>query len=332
MNWLTALPRRAPPCTVTRAVWISVLLTVASRSAHAENLLALAGITNSENGAPSSYGWQLELQEPLSTHLSGSLSWLNEGHVPQHHRDGAAAQLWLNAPKWRDRVVFSVGVGPYVYFDTEKDSSIRGYSDVHSAAAIVSASVAIDLSRSWYLSLNVNDIYAPGDLNTAAFLLGAGYHFNPASEQYSGAGPRQQIQVFAGQTIFNDLNSRQGRTVGLEYRRSLSPWVAWSASWFNNPVNIRARPNQVASQLWLVDCLAGGKLSLSAGLGVYSPLGSVPSGAANASASVSGLSGLRVEWNWSRHSSLILSWYRSFTNDDDDRDIITLGYGFRFGS
>jgi hypothetical protein len=304
---------------------------VASMSAHGENLLALAGITDSENGAPSSYGWQLELQEPVSTHLSGSLSWLNEGHVAQHHRDGAAAQLWLNAPRWCDRVVFSVGVGPYIYFDTEKDSSIRGYSDVHSAAGIVSASVAIDLSRSWFLSLNVNDIYAPGDLNTAAFLFGAGYHFNPSSEQSGGASARQLIQVFAGQTIFNDLNSRQGRTVGLEYRLSLTPWVAWSASWFNDPVNIRARPNQVASQLWLVDSLAGGELSLSAGIGVYSPLGSVPSGAANASASVSGLSALRVEWNWSRRSSLILSWFRSFTNDDDDRDIITLGYGFRFG-
>jgi len=219
IDWLTALPGGAPPRTVTRAAWISVLLMVASMSAHGENLLALAGITDSENGAPSSYGWQLELQEPVSTHLSGSLSWLNEGHVAQHHRDGAAAQLWLNAPRWCDRVVFSVGVGPYIYFDTEKDSSIRGYSDVHSAAGIVSASVAIDLSRSWFVSLNVNDIYAPGDLNTAAFLLGAGYHFNqfagsesaPASsEQSGGASARQQIQVFAGETIFNDLNSRQG--------------------------------------------------------------------------------------------------------------------------
>jgi hypothetical protein len=331
MNWLTALPRGAPPCTVTRAAWIGLLLAFAPLSAHSENLLALAGVTECEDGAPSSYGWQLELQEPLSAHLSGSLSWLNEGHVPQHHRDGAAAQLWLNAPRWRDRVVFSLGIGPYVYFDTEKESSIRGYSDVHSVAGIVSASVAIDLSRSWYLSLNVNDIYAPGDLNTAAVLLGVGYHFNQ-SGQFGSASARQQIQVFAGETIFNDLNSRQGRTVGLDYRLSLSPWVAWSATWFNNPVNIHARPNQVASQLWLVDSLANGRLSLSAGAGVYSPLGSVPSGAANASASVSGLSGLRVEWNWSRRSSLILSWYRSFTNDDDDRDIITLGYGFRFGT
>jgi hypothetical protein len=27
----------------------------------------------------------------------------------------------------------------------------------------------------------------------------------------------------------------------------------------------------------------------------------------------------------------MLTWNRTFTNDDDDRDIITLGYAFRFG-
>jgi hypothetical protein len=142
---------------------------------------------------------------------------------------------------------------------------------------------------------------------------------------------RQQIQLFSGETIFNDLNSRNGATVGLDYRLALAPWAACSLTWFNDPVGIRARRNQVASQLWWVDHLAGGRLSLSAGLGVFTPLGSVPSGATNASTGVSGLSGLRIEWSWSRRSSLILSWYRSFTNDDNDRDIITLGYGFRFG-
>jgi hypothetical protein len=28
----------------------------------------------------------------------------------------------------------------------------------------------------------------------------------------------------------------------------------------------------------------------------------------------------------------VLTWQRTFTNDDDDRDIITLGYAFRFGA
>jgi hypothetical protein len=62
----------------------------------------------------------------------------------------------------------------------------------------------------------------------------------------------------------------------------------------------------------------------------HTPLGAQPPGE-ESSAALSGLSGLRVEWCWGRNSSVMLTWYRSFTNDDDDRDIITMGYGFRFG-
>jgi hypothetical protein len=324
---------------VVRTALITVLLAVASTCVHGETLLALAGITNPDSSATNTYAWQFELQEPMSRYLGGSLSWLNEGHVPYHHRDGVATQLWLTAPRWLDRFVFSAGAGPYIYFDTKTASSDRGYSDIHSAAALVSASLWVDLRSSWFLSLRVNDVLAPGDFNSTMWLLGGGYHFGgfehgDAANRGAGtsvAYARQQVQVFAGTMIYNQLESHSDRTVGLEYRLALLPWAAWSASWFYNPVNASAQRDQVASQLWLVDTLMGGKLSLSAGLGVYTPLGSRPEGAANNPASLSGLSALRAEWNWSSRSSVILSWHRSFTNDDDDRDIITLGYGFRFG-
>ena len=85
----------------------------------AQSLAALAGLTESDNHQTDTYAWQIEFQQQLTPLLSGSVSWLNEGHIPDHHRDGATAQLWLNSPAWHQRIVLSVGAGPYVYFDTE---------------------------------------------------------------------------------------------------------------------------------------------------------------------------------------------------------------------
>jgi hypothetical protein len=303
--------------------------------AHGESVLALAGITDASGDPSNTYGWQLEFHEPLAAQWSASLAWLNEGHVPGHHRDGAVTQLWFDLPVWGKRLVYSVGVGPYLYFDTQQESSARGYSDVHAAAAIFSASASLDLTESWFVNLRINDIYAAGDFNSVGFLLGAGYRLGRGERDAGAMGDsmaplgRQQLQLFGGEMIYNQLSSRQDRTLGLDYRLSLTPWSAWSATWFHDPAGA-APLDQIASQVWLVDTVHGGRFSLAAGLGVCTPLEAHAPGESGAAA-VSGLSALRVEWSWGRKGSLILTWYRTFTNDDDDRDIITLGYGLRFG-
>jgi hypothetical protein len=328
MSWPAAMPR---------AAWLCIVCVLLSAPARSQTLQALAGTIDATNNPSNTYGWQLEFQESLSRRFDASLSWLNEGHSPGHHRDGAAIQLWLGPPAWRNRMEFNFGAGPYFYFDTQQESSARGYSDVHSVGAIVSASLSLDITNSWFMTLRVNEIYAPGDPNTLGFVVGGGYHFGRGERSLSNSGSndfrvfaRQQIQLFVGEMIYNELNSHQDRSVGLEYRLALVPWAAWSATWFHTVGSTSGQREQVASQLWLVNSVLGGRLALSAGLGLYTPLGTQPPGE-ESSAAVSGLSGLRVEWSWSPHSSVMLTWYRSFTNDDDDRDIITLGYGFRFG-
>ncbi len=337
MSWFSAMPRAAWLCIAQRTYITAIICGLLSVPARSETLLALAGVIDPTNDPSNTYGWQLEFQEPLSRQFDASLAWLNEGHTLGHHRDGLATQLWLGVPAWRDRMKFNFGVGPYLYFDTEQETSARGYSDVHSVGALVSASLSLNITPNWFVNLRLNEIYAPGDPNTLGFLVGGGYHFSRSERALSGSGSdgsptfaRQQIELFAGEMIYNELSSHQDRTFGLEYRLALVPWAAWSATWFHTVGSTSGQREQIASQVWLVDSVLDGRLSLSAGVGVYTPLGAQPPGEEN-SAALSGLSGLRVEWCWSRNSSVMLTWYRSFTNDDDDRDIITLGYGFRFG-
>jgi hypothetical protein len=320
--------------------WIIFSATAAlPATAGAQSLAVLAGLTESDNHQTDTYAWQIEFQQQLTPLLSGSLSWLNEGHVPDHHRDGAAAQLWLNSPRWRDRIVLSVGAGPYVYFDTESASSVRGFSDVHSVAALLSVAATLDLGAGWFVRLNLNDVWAPADLGTYAVLLGGGYRFGnsdrsaPSSPDLTGGGyPAQEIQLFAGQMILSDPSSNSGRTYGADYRLELARWAAWSATWYYDPGSPSGRRDRAATQLWLVEPLANDRLALSVGLGVYSEVGSETRPTTTNPNPVSGLSGLRAEWLFSRRSSLVLTWQRTFTNDDDDRDIIALGYAFRFGA
>jgi hypothetical protein len=65
-------------------------------------------------------------------------------------------------------------------------------------------------------------------------------------------------------------------------------------------------------------------------MGAYVELGAQPSSSSVPFERLSGLSGIRGEWQWTPRTSLILTWYRKFTEDDADRDILTLGLGWRF--
>jgi hypothetical protein len=65
------------------------------------------------------------------------------------------------------------------------------------------------------------------------------------------------------------------------------------------------------------------------GIGPYVALGPLPA-ARSSSARLSGIYALRADWRVAPHLALIATWYRTFTNDDLDRDVICLGLGWRF--
>lgn len=77
--------------------WIkySVLLAgLCAPLAQADSVSVLAGAMNSGKEDQSSYAWTLSYMHDLNEDLAVSFSWLNEGHVDDHHRDGHTFQLW----------------------------------------------------------------------------------------------------------------------------------------------------------------------------------------------------------------------------------------------
>ena len=321
--------------------WITLLglgLLSASPATRAETLSVSGGLSESDDYSASTYAWAFEYREALGNQFAVSLEWLNEGHTQANRRDGGVAQFWLNAPKWLDRITFSVGVGPYLYFDTETTVTPRGYADDHGIGGLFSGAMLVDLGHHWTLSVKASDVYTPGDVGNYQLLVGAGYDFTDAdhllSQVSSGedADPEghQQVQVFAGRTIFNDRDASQADTFGAEYRYEIKRWLDWSATWFDDPGGEDGLKDRVASQLWIVDHIKRARLILGVGVGAYLELGAKPASSAASFERISGVSGIRADWQWTARTSVLLTWYRKFTEDDADRDILTLGLGWRF--
>jgi hypothetical protein len=309
-------------------------------AARADEALALAGVTT-DGDSNRSYGWQIELRKRIRTQLGASVSWINEGHRPAHARDGAAVQAWWISPAWYGRLQLLAGAGPYLYFDTQPSTSGRGYSNLHGSGGVISAAVAVRVHGSWLLQLRANALLTAGNPSTFGLLAGAGYRFavtpvGNASGAGAGAGVAaaagsgSTLQLFGGEAITNALSSRAFPVIGADYRAGLGRWAAWSASWFDDVAAGRGLHHRAAAQLWLLDRVAGQSLTFGVGLGPYVQLGAL--GGPAAPARVSGLSSLRVDWRCAPRLSLILTWYRNFTQDDRDRDILTAGLGWRFGA
>jgi hypothetical protein len=312
-------------------------LLVASRAARADEVHLLAGISDRSNPPSTTYGWQLAFDKPVGTRFAASLSWVNEGHFAGHQRDGAGAQVWLRGPGWGSSALeLDLGIGPYLYFDTQPATTVHGYSDVHGLGGIISAALSMPVGQAWLLDLRANEVLTHDELSTFTLLAGAGYRFGlgpgarSTGETAGVASEPVVLELFGGQSITNSLSTRQSAAFGIDYRLPILRWAAWSASWFEQTQAPSGLHERLATQGWLVDGPLMGRLTLSVGLGPYLVLGPLPPGRSS-SARVSGLSALRADWRVAPRLAVILSWYRTFTNDDLDRDLISLGVGWRFG-
>ena len=67
----------------------------------------------------------------LGKYTAVSVSWLNEGHLPNNHRDGISAQLWGRVNLFHQRFSLAAGIGPYLFYDTLQARNGRGFSDTH---------------------------------------------------------------------------------------------------------------------------------------------------------------------------------------------------------
>ena len=306
----------------------------------AEELSLLSGVTDTNDHTAGTYAWGLEYRQQLLTHLDASFGYLNEGHLPDNHRDGAMVQLWVDSSPWRNRLSFSLGAGPYVYFDTRQEVNFQGYQNLHGVGLIVTARLRYALSPQWFALLDVSQLTMlnPG---TRTVMLGAGYSLDDffstlAQSQRSeppsdSSAQSSELGVFAGATTINNLRSDKSTDYGLEYRYRVARHVDLSASVLEEGDGAFRQHAGVTGETWLVqDFFSQRQFTAGLGLGPYVALKTYQTSDGRTGASVVGLASMTLGWRFTRFLTARAIWHRGFTGDDQDRDIITLGLALRF--
>jgi hypothetical protein len=309
-----------------------------SSCAQAQEFSLLAGPLFSAGS--NTYSWSATYREGLGRYAAWSFSWLNEGHLPNHHRDGQALQAWGRMPLWNDRLELSAGAGPYRYFDTTAASAGGDYSNTHGWGVLASLRAAYYFDRRWIALAQLNHVHAFGGPNTTALLFGVGYQLEASGEP----GPREravprssnvtsnELTVMFGKTILNSNESESASAGSLEYRRGLWRYVEVSASYLHEGGQIQSRRDGVAVQLWATRAFFGDSLTLSAGVGPYVAITQTDNLPQDRTGDgrVSALFAVSASYRFGSRWLARVTWNRVVTRYNRDTDLIEGGIGVRF--
>lgn len=261
------------------ALILMVLLLISTAPAVADELFALGGAMRSINADKNgtSHSWQLEYRKELNEHFAASISYLNEGHVPAHHRDGNAIQLWAKSVAFDDRLSLSVGIGPYYYFDTTNPAANGSYTNDHGLGAVFSLATIWQTETPWLFQLRTNFVKIFGNIDSMSALAGIGYQLDapgPAKPRESSAEFRDlaidnEITLFVGRTITNSFKSEHSTSLSIEYRRGLLRYLDWTVSWLYEGDTRLVRRDGLTSQLWAVKAFLDDRIALGYGTGAY---------------------------------------------------------------
>lgn len=316
------------------------LLLCACQGLQAQELNLLAGAMRTDAGQ-SSYSYHVGYSQDFYRHFAASLTLINEGHVPGHHRDGYAVEAWGRLPTPHDRFSVAIGLGAYFFYDTQ---TLPGglSADVHGTAPILSLSGTGYLSNRVFYRLTLDRIQPAHDMKVNNAVAGIGYWFGqnskPTPGEFGHAADEQatvtgnELTLFVGQSVVNTFFSQSARAYALEYRRGFVKHVDWTTTFIyeGNPQIVRRAG--VATQAWAVNNFFEDRIAVGIGLGPYfyidrkHPEGIGPINPA----AVAPLASLMITERLSDRFHLRLIVNRVASSYNRDADIFLLGLGCRW--
>ncbi len=319
------------------------LLLLPSR-ATAQELSLLVGASESAVAADSGTAWQLEFREKAGKYLAVSVSYVNEGHLPGHKRDGLAAQLWGRIPLFRRKFSVDLGAGPYRYFDTQALAG-GGFVNATGWGGMFSASATLYTKSPWFARCTANHIYVPASQDTNTFVLGVGYHLweeqpepsdgsrtLPVPDETRSRITGDEVTFLIGQTVVNSLRDQKGVAGGIEFRKGIAEHIDWTMSWVNEGDPKVNRRNGLGMELWLVNEYLDGRFPVGIGAGpvYFLDRGKNPPGNQSKPHDLAGLLSLTAAYRFSENWFARVLWNRVFTNNSTDTDVFLGGIGYRF--
>ncbi|MCX6950841.1 MAG: hypothetical protein NTV51_01445 [Verrucomicrobia bacterium] len=307
----------------------------------AQELTFLGGVMKPSSLGESGYAWQVDYQQNFYRNFSGSIAYINEGHVTGHHRDGTAWQLWGRLPLFDNKIAISLGAGAYYFFDTQPLSG-GDTANVHGTAPIYSLAATGYLSNRWFYRAQVNQISPAREMKTTTAAIGAGFWFGRDKKptpgklgdapDEKGYVTENEFTLFAGQSVVNTFLSQQALAYAVEYRRGLIPHLDWTASGIYEGDPEIIRRNGVATQLWAVNTFFDDRIAVGAGLGPYVYLDHKhPASAGKKNpAAIAPLASLTFSVRLSEHWIMRLVFDRVTSSYNRDADIFLAGLGYRW--
>jgi hypothetical protein len=303
---------------------LSALLLLWCGATAAQDLTFGYGRTRSDSPRDATFGWSLSYAHDLSRHFAVGLAYQNEGHVPGHHRDGFAPQVWARLPL-SARFSLAAGVGPYRYFDTIPSANAAGYEDRNGWGVLYSAAARYDLAGHWLLELRYNRTALRAGMDTDMLLLGLGYRLEKAKRD--AAESRTELFLLAGRSIVNSFESEAASAWSAELRHRFGSALRGSLAWIDEGHASVVDRQGLAAQAWLEPTFYEGRLSLGAGWGPYFAKDRRRAGDQSMTASIASLT---ASWRFARHWSGRITASRVISRYDRDADLVLVGLGYRF--
>ncbi|MCK6684653.1 MAG: hypothetical protein L6R30_19810 [Thermoanaerobaculia bacterium] len=319
-----------------------VIALAAAIPALGQELSLFGGVTTAKDFSEPSYAWKIEYRQGLGEHFEFSYSWLNEGHITAHHRDGHSFQLWARENFFGRRLSLALGAGTMRYYDTIDATAEHGYENVHAWAPILSGDVTVYLGKRFTARLSTARVWAGSSksIDTWDVLLGVGYQLTapeepgprPWPEQQSSPSKRNEVTAYVGQTVVNSFNSQSSVAAALEYRRVISRYFDVTGSFIYEGNAGLVRRAGIAVQGWFGRAFFNERFLVGIGFGAYIAVDEYKneSEGGEGSGTIAGIVTPSIGYRIGDHWLVKFNWNRMATTYDKDTDVFLFGLGVRF--
>ena len=317
-----------------KKIIFALLFVVLACPAWAQEIFVNGGVTRDAKTGTTAGQWSVTYRQGLGEHAAFSFSYINEGHQPNHYRDGLAAQIWGRTNILDPRLSLALGVGPFAYADTKVTPVRDVYEDAH-GFGIISSATATWLGLSpFLLQVRLNYIETQHSFDTLSATFGIGYLLDAKPSPGSPPKPNTQttgneITLYLGQTVLNSAKSEKDTAMSVEYRRGLLRYVDWTITWLNEGDTRPIGRWGIATQLWGVRSFFDDHLALGIGAGPYFARDKY-SGDAGQRTTVAGDLSFMAAYRFHPRFAIRAAFSRIITDYNRDTDVFLGGLVYRF--
>jgi hypothetical protein len=312
-----------------------ILFALLACPAVAGEISILGGYGGTNNPVDKTYAWQIQYMEGLGNYVAYSLSYMNQGHLLEHHRDGNAANLWVRTNLLDKQLSLAAGVGGVFYYNTELPVNGSPARDIHGWGTMANVSATWYTKSRWFYQMQGYWVRGGSSFDTLTALAGIGYQLDaPPVPGPDVKGTRlysktteNELTLFGGQTVVNIPGDGKSGAFALEYRRGLWRFVEVTAGALYEGRSALIDRYGVTTQLWLAKPFLDDRISLGIGVGPYFAVDRRNNSKEVRTPIIFSTTGsYRISQDW----LLRATWDRIITTYDRDTDIFLAGIGFRF--